>query len=102
MPRPWSRDQRSRRDSGQADARRLWAAGEDVEARALERRDGRQATARERRDGAACPSAKAASELVAAREQAARPLGLEGQQPTQRLVRPVELGDAEPAPVLRG
>src|SRR5438477_339041 len=102
MPRPRSRNERSRCDARETHARRLRPAGEDVEPGSLERSQGREPAACERSDRAPGAAAEPPAQLVAAREQTPRALGLERQQLAQRLVRAVELGDAEAAPVLGG
>src|SRR5689334_11217279 len=101
MPPRRSRDERSHRRPRKADPGRLRALREDVEVRALERFDGGDPPARERGHGAAGAPAEPTSERLARRQQPARTLGLELEQPAKRLVRLVEHLDSEAAAFLR-
>src|SRR5215471_12232694 len=74
---------------------------EDVPVGVLERFEGREPAAGEQPDGATDPTADPLLEHRAASEQAGGPVGLEAEQPGQRLVGRIEDRDVETAPILR-
>src|SRR5919204_5470692 len=94
-PSPGERGEREPR------ARRPRPLREDVPARRLERLERGEAAAREQADRTADASADARLQDLTPLQEPACTLGFEPQQPRQRLVRPVELGHAEAAALLR-